>query len=78
MMNDEIRTVLYPLPPDIKAYTAYVNGYYTIVINDNLSDQARLRAYYHERIHISNGDFYDNNKADFIEIRAHGGVNNDR
>ena len=71
MMTEEIRTIVHPLPPEIKAYTARVNGYYTIIINDNLSDQARLRAYNHERNHINNGDFSSQEKADFIEMKGH-------
>lgn len=71
MMTEEIHTIIYPLPPEIKAYTACVNGYYTIVINDNLSAAARLQAYNHERNHINNGDFSSPDKADFIEARGH-------
>lgn len=70
MTTDEIRTIIYPLPPEIKAYTTYVNGYYTIVINDNLSDQARLRAYLHELNHILNEDFFKEETANQIETTS--------
>ena len=71
MMTDEINTIVYPLPTNIRSYVASVNGYYTIVLNDNLSPEGRYRAYRHEMDHIINGDFEKDQKADFIELRAH-------
>lgn len=70
-MTTDIRTVVCPLPSTIKAYTARVNGYYTIVINESLSEQARYRAYTHEIHHIENDDFFSNESADSIEEKAH-------
>ena len=70
-MRTDIRTIVYPLPSNIKAYTARVNGYYTIVINESLSEQARYRAYSHEIHHIENDDFFNPESADSIEEKAH-------
>lgn len=71
MTTEDIRTILYPLPGSIRSYVANVNGYYTIVINENLSEETRLRAYYHERDHIINRDFESPQSADCIELRSH-------
>lgn len=73
MTTDDIKTVVYPLPTNIKSYVVSLNGYYTIVLNDNLSPEGRYRAYRHEMDHILNGDFEKDQKADFIELRAHTG-----
>lgn len=71
MMTDDIRTLVYPLPGNIRSFVVQANGYFTIMINDSLSPEARYKAYMHERDHISRGDFESPLKADFIEVRAH-------
>ncbi len=71
MMTDEIRTIIHPLPGNIRSYVAFVNGYYTIVLNDSLSPAGRYKAYRHEMSHIINGDFEKEDKADYLEIMAH-------
>lgn len=68
---DDIRTVIYPLPGNISAFVSCVNDCYTIMINDSLSPEARLRAYYHEMDHILNHDFESQQSADSIELQAH-------
>jgi len=70
-MTTEIRTIVCPLPSTIKAYTARVNGFYTIVINESLSERARIQAYAHELYHIDHDDFFSNESVDIVEERAH-------
>ena len=70
-MTTEIRTIVCPLPSTIKAYTARVNGFYTIVINESLSERARIQAYAHELYHIDHDDFFSNESVDIIEERTH-------
>jgi len=48
-----------------------VDGFYTIVLNDALSPQAKHRACRHEMEHIQNGDFERSCSADLIEIKTH-------
>ena len=66
-----IRVVLATMPARIRAYTVLMDGYYTIVLNDSLSPQAKHRAYCHEMEHIENGDFERDASADLLELRAH-------
>ena len=61
---------IYPMPGRIRSYTVRKEDYYTIVVNSNLSEEARLEAYRHEVDHIERGDF-DKVNADLIEIHAH-------
>lgn len=71
-MRTDVRTIVCPLPPHIKAYTAFVNDFYTIVLNENLSYEARYKAYIHELAHINNGDFLKDTEVSTIENEAHG------
>lgn len=59
------------MPARIRAYTVLMDGYYTIVLNDDLSPQAKHRACQHEMEHIQNGDFERSCSADLIEIKTH-------
>ena len=70
-ISSNIRVVLASMPARIRAYTVLVDGYYTIVLNDDLSPVAKMRAYRHEVNHIMDGDFEKATSADMIEIRAH-------
>jgi len=69
-----ITTFIYPMPGRIRSYTVRKDGFYTIVVNENLCEEARLKAFKHEMDHINNGDFDKSCSADLIEIRAHGGT----
>lgn len=70
-MNNRITTALYPMPGRVRSYTVLKDGFFTIVINENLSEEARWKAYRHEMDHINNGDYEKNCSADLIEIYAH-------
>lgn len=70
-MREDIKIIIYQLPPNIKACTVEVDGYYTIIVNDNLSPQVRFTEYLHELNHINNGDFSKDETADKIETLAH-------
>lgn len=63
-----INTFLRPLPGSIKAFVTKHDDVYTIVINENLSEEARIRAYWHEIRHIKNGDLDDACCLDQIEL----------
>ena len=71
MTTNNIRVVLAQLPARIRSYVVLVDGYYTIVLNDALSPQAKHRACRHEMEHIQNGDFERSCSADLIEIKTH-------
>jgi len=70
-LTASISTVLYPLPGTVRGYTVLKDGFYTVVINENLSEAARLRAYWHEVKHIECGDYDKKCSAELIEIHAH-------
>ena len=70
-ISSNIRVVLASMPARIRAYTVLMDGYYTIVLNDDLSPQAKPRACQHELMHIENGDFERSVSADLLEVRAH-------
>ena len=62
----------YPLPGGVKAFTVN-NGddTYSVVINDLLDREGKMKAYQHEIEHIERGDFDCEQSADEIESRAH-------
>ena len=69
--HPEIRVLVQPMPPRIKAYTCRVFEYYTIMVNEYLSDEVKLREVRHELDHIENDDFDKDESVNEIEIRAH-------
>jgi len=69
--EEEIKTVIAKMPACIRAYVVLKDDHYTVVINDQLSHVAKMRAYRHEVNHIMDGDFEKTTSADMIEIRAH-------
>lgn len=66
-MSETIYTYLLPMPANIKGYTVLMDDVYTIVINSNLDEFARFRAYLHEMQHIRNDDLQKNDSADHTE-----------
>lgn len=67
-----IRTKTIPLPLTIKGFTRPdMDGDYDVIINADLSDEAKLKAYRHEMQHILNNDFENRHTApvDSIEKR---------
>ena len=65
-----IRHRVVELPSYIRGLSRQdVNGDYTILINANLSDEAKRRAFLHEMGHIKNEDFLDEEEAYKIEER---------
>ena len=69
--EEEIKIVVAKMPATIRAYVVLKDDHYTVIINDQLSPVAKMRAYRHEVNHIMNGDFERTTSADMIEIRAH-------
>ena len=45
--------------------------FYTIVVNSNLSDEAKARTIKHEMLHILNGDFHSERPLNEIEAERH-------
>jgi len=72
--EEEIKTVVAKMPACIRAYVVLKDDHYTVVINDQLSPVAKMRAYRHEVNHIMAGDFERSCSVDLIEIRAHSAV----
>lgn len=68
---DDIVVRTAPLPCGVKGFTCRKADYYTIVINDSLDEEQRLKEYEHELFHIQNGDYDCGLSADMIEIIAH-------
>lgn len=64
-----IRTA--PLPSNVKGFTCKKSDFYTIIINEALDEEQRLKEYNHELEHIKNGDYDCQLSADLIEIIAH-------
>ncbi len=59
---ERVKVIFRDCPCDIDGYT--VQGFdddgqpcYTIIINARLSDERQRAAYYHEMLHIEDGDF---------------------
>lgn len=50
------------------------DGTCTVFLNENLTDDARVRAYVHALGHISREDFYREDDVQLLEYLAHGGV----
>lgn len=67
----QIRIYCLPISGRIKSYVVRKDDWYTIIINDSLSPEARIRAYHHELEHIERGDFDSDESTGMIEIRAH-------
>ena len=68
----DVRVILAQMPARIRSYVVLMDGFYTIVLNDDLSPMAKHRAYCHEMEHIENGDFERSVSADLLEVRVHG------
>ena len=71
LRNYQINIRIMPLPGKIQSFVVYKDDFYTIVVNECLNQNARMRAYRHELDHIENGDFESDLPTGMIEIRAH-------
>ena len=69
--NFQIRIYCLPIPGRIRSYVVRKDGWFTIVLNEALSPDARMKAYHHELDHIERGDFDSEEDTGLIEIRAH-------
>lgn len=67
----QIRIYCLPIPGRIQSYVVKKDDFYTIIIDESLSPEARMKAYRHELEHIENGDFDSDESTGMIEIRAH-------
>jgi len=67
----ETRVAFARLPHNIRAFVVRKDCYNTIVINENLSQAGRLRAYRHELEHIREDDFHSELTAGEIELKRH-------
>lgn len=64
----DIRTVYADMPATVKAYTIFYDGFYTIVLNQNLSRAQNMKSYLHEIEHVKRGDYDSDKTADQIEF----------
>lgn len=71
LKNYQINIRILPLPGKIQSFVVYKDDFYTIVVNECLNQNARMRAYRHELDHIENGDFESDLPTGMIEIRTH-------
>ena len=71
LKNFQIKIYCLPIPSRIKSFVVRKDDWYTIVINEALSQEARIKAYHHELDHIEHGDFDSDESTGMIEIRAH-------
>ena len=67
----QIRIYCLPIPGRIHSYVVRKDDFYTIIIDESLSPEARMKAYRHELEHIESGDFDSDESTGIIEIRAH-------
>ena len=74
-MDERVRVILMPFDCDFRGVTLcrFEDGenYYTIVINENLCEEAQFRTFRHEIKHIANRDFDSPLSADEIERMRH-------
>lgn len=56
-MAEDIRVYVVPLKGKVRGAAVYMDGFFTILINEALSPEARMRTYKHEMEHIQGGDF---------------------
>lgn len=71
-MNGYIYSRYANLPTRIKAFTVKdKDGFYTIVLNQNLSYEQQEKSFLHEMEHINSGDFDSLLNADVIESMHH-------
>lgn len=65
------------LPPSVPAVVQQnPDGSYTIIINDNLSDEKKRLAMKHELNHIVGDDLFKEEDVDSIENACHASSNN--
>ena len=68
MIDGEYIVRMVNLPGDIHgAVRLSEDGFANIYINDQLSPQAKMKAYIHEAMHIKNNDFYNDKPINEIE-----------
>ena len=67
---DDVFIYYVPLPSKVKEFVTPCQDGYTIYINDSLSNEEQLSAYYHAMIHIVDHDFEKYDVQD-IEALAH-------
>ncbi len=67
---DDVFVYYVAMPPHIKEFVSPCLDGYTVYINDQLSKEEQLSAYYHAMVHIVNHDFekYD---VQQLEMAAH-------
>lgn len=69
---DNVRTILADLPNTIGGYTILdTDGFYTIVLNQNLTRERNLISYAHEIDHIRRKDYESKQSVGLIEFYAH-------
>lgn len=69
---ENVRTQYYNLPNTIGGFTVSTpDGWYTVILNQNLSHQKNVETYQHELEHIRKGDFDRKCSVGLIEIFAH-------
>lgn len=72
MGNDNVMVVYADLPTTIGGYTiASWDGFFTVVLNQNLCYERNIVTYRHELAHIYEGDFDAGESADLIETCSH-------
>lgn len=71
-MPEEIYSRLMPLPGKVGGFVVKKDDVYTIVVNSNNCDSARMRYYEDEVRHIQRDDIDSEETADQIEARSHG------
>lgn len=66
-------------PPNVPAVIhANPDDSYTIIVNENLSEEGRKEAFRHEVKHIAGGDLYKDDSVNAIETSCHSNTANFR
>lgn len=67
-----MRAILYPLPLSIKGFIkADADGYETIVLNSNLTNESNRETFLHELAHSRHGDLGKTCCVDELETLRH-------
>lgn len=66
----DYKIIYMDLPIRIKGFVKETDGFFDIVLNQNLSYEQNVQSFFHELIHIENDDFSKFN-VQLIEYYAH-------
>lgn len=75
MIDEDLRTVLYPLPPTCRGYIYedLDTGSQVCILNANLTHEVNVETALHEFRHVKRGDLWAEGNVGRMETECHGG-----